>query len=194
MLNRDEGPRGGLVVWLMAVIVICLAPAMHPSRPTSRCCQSRHMRSEHTAATSGSGLRWEKSHHKHCLFIPLVGVGWTGIGNIGSDNAGHENSEDDGFHYDADNPSDREQGIAVEQELGERHQRGENQCRHAHTCPRVRAIHFYLPQQSIGPHTIPPTMPPIAPTEAPGIPPPAMAPPTAPVTPPPNASCAIQLA
>lgn len=30
MLNRDEGPRGGLVVWLMAVIVICLAPAMHP--------------------------------------------------------------------------------------------------------------------------------------------------------------------
>ena len=30
MLNRNEGPRGGLVVWLMAVIVICLAPAMHP--------------------------------------------------------------------------------------------------------------------------------------------------------------------
>ena len=30
MLNRDEGPRGGLVVWLMAVIVICLASAMHP--------------------------------------------------------------------------------------------------------------------------------------------------------------------
>ena len=30
MLNRDKGPRGGLVVWLMAVIVVCLAPAMHP--------------------------------------------------------------------------------------------------------------------------------------------------------------------
>lgn len=30
MLNRDKGPRGGLVVWLMAVIVISLAPAMHP--------------------------------------------------------------------------------------------------------------------------------------------------------------------
>ncbi|MFR0021390.1 MAG: hypothetical protein ACLRVA_07870 [Bifidobacterium longum] len=25
-----KGPRGGLVVWLMAVIVISLAPAMHP--------------------------------------------------------------------------------------------------------------------------------------------------------------------
>lgn len=30
MLNRNNGPRDGLVVWLMAVIVICLAPAMHP--------------------------------------------------------------------------------------------------------------------------------------------------------------------
>lgn len=30
MRNSGEGPRGGLVVWLMAVIVICLAPAMHP--------------------------------------------------------------------------------------------------------------------------------------------------------------------
>ena len=30
MRNLGEGPRGGLVVWLMAVIVICLAPAMHP--------------------------------------------------------------------------------------------------------------------------------------------------------------------
>lgn len=30
MLNRDKGPRGGLVVWLMAVIVVCLATAMHP--------------------------------------------------------------------------------------------------------------------------------------------------------------------
>ena len=26
----EKGPRGGLVVWLMAVIVISLAPAMHP--------------------------------------------------------------------------------------------------------------------------------------------------------------------
>ncbi|GAA0838181.1 hypothetical protein [Bifidobacterium pullorum] len=30
MLNPNEGPRGGLVIWLMAVIVTCLAPAMHP--------------------------------------------------------------------------------------------------------------------------------------------------------------------
>ena len=30
MLNKGEGPRGGLHVWLMAIIVICLAPAMHP--------------------------------------------------------------------------------------------------------------------------------------------------------------------
>lgn len=30
MRNSGEGPRGGLHVWLMAVIVICLAPAMHP--------------------------------------------------------------------------------------------------------------------------------------------------------------------
>ena len=30
MLNRDKGPRGGLVVWLMAVIAVCLAPAVHP--------------------------------------------------------------------------------------------------------------------------------------------------------------------
>lgn len=28
--NQKKGPRGGLVVWLMAVIVISLAPAMHP--------------------------------------------------------------------------------------------------------------------------------------------------------------------
>lgn len=30
MRKPDKGPRGGLHVWLMAVIVICLAPAMHP--------------------------------------------------------------------------------------------------------------------------------------------------------------------
>lgn len=30
MRNWEKEPRGGLVVWLMAVIVICLAPAMHP--------------------------------------------------------------------------------------------------------------------------------------------------------------------
>jgi len=28
--RRTTLPRGGLVVWLMAVIVISLAPAMHP--------------------------------------------------------------------------------------------------------------------------------------------------------------------
>lgn len=31
MLNRNNGPRGGLYVWLMAVIVICLTPAIHPT-------------------------------------------------------------------------------------------------------------------------------------------------------------------
>ena len=30
MRKPEKGPRGGLVVWLMAVIVISLAPAMHP--------------------------------------------------------------------------------------------------------------------------------------------------------------------
>lgn len=30
MRRSEKGPRGGLHVWLMAVIVICLAPAMHP--------------------------------------------------------------------------------------------------------------------------------------------------------------------
>ena len=29
MRKPEKGPRGGLVVWLMAVIVISLAPAMH---------------------------------------------------------------------------------------------------------------------------------------------------------------------
>jgi hypothetical protein len=30
MRKPEKGPRGGLVVWLMAVIVICLAPVMDP--------------------------------------------------------------------------------------------------------------------------------------------------------------------
>lgn len=30
MRNSGKRPRGDLVVWLMAIIVICLAPAMHP--------------------------------------------------------------------------------------------------------------------------------------------------------------------
>ena len=30
MLNPNEGPRGGLVIWLVAIIVTCLALAIHP--------------------------------------------------------------------------------------------------------------------------------------------------------------------
>ena len=30
MRKPEKGPRGGRVVWLMAVIVICLAPVMDP--------------------------------------------------------------------------------------------------------------------------------------------------------------------
>lgn len=30
MRMNDRGPRGGLNIWLMAVIAVCLAPAVHP--------------------------------------------------------------------------------------------------------------------------------------------------------------------
>ena len=30
MRDSGKGPRGGPIIWLMAVIVVCLAPAMHP--------------------------------------------------------------------------------------------------------------------------------------------------------------------
>ncbi|MBV4125365.1 hypothetical protein KSY59_10440 [Bifidobacterium longum] len=30
MRDSGKGPRGGPIIWLMAVIVISLAPAMHP--------------------------------------------------------------------------------------------------------------------------------------------------------------------
>ena len=35
MLNRNEGPRGGFMVWLMAVIVVSLAAKVDTTRPTS---------------------------------------------------------------------------------------------------------------------------------------------------------------
>lgn len=30
MRNWEKEPRGGPMVWLMAVIAVCLAPAVHP--------------------------------------------------------------------------------------------------------------------------------------------------------------------
>lgn len=30
MRMGNKGPRGGLIIWLMAVIAVCLAPAVHP--------------------------------------------------------------------------------------------------------------------------------------------------------------------
>ena len=31
MRMGNKGPRGGPIIWLMAVIAVCLAPAVHPS-------------------------------------------------------------------------------------------------------------------------------------------------------------------
>ena len=30
MRDSGKGPRGGPIIWLMAVIAVCLAPAVHP--------------------------------------------------------------------------------------------------------------------------------------------------------------------
>ena len=30
MRDSGKGPRGGPIIWLLAVIAVCLAPAVHP--------------------------------------------------------------------------------------------------------------------------------------------------------------------
>lgn len=57
MLNRNKGPRGGLVVWLMAVIVISLAPAMHPIAADIAVLSLTAYAIERTAVVSGSLAR-----------------------------------------------------------------------------------------------------------------------------------------
>jgi hypothetical protein len=56
--RKKKRPRGGLVVWLMAVIVISLAPAMHPiAADIAVLSLTAYAISAHTAANNGTTAR-----------------------------------------------------------------------------------------------------------------------------------------